>query len=123
MTTKSISLQTTERKLTSSTALRKATNRTIVYLLLGGAAFVFLIPFVWLVTTSLKPIDQSMSLPPTFIPRAYFVSIDGERLEIVRDNVLSQPGAIMEISSGSNAGRRVFISQAEIAQHPELSTL
>ncbi len=123
MTTKSISLQTTERKLTSSTALRKATNRTIVYLLLGGAAFVFLIPFVWLVTTSLKPIDQSMSLPPTFIPRAYFVSIDGERLEIVRDNVLSQPGAIMEISSGSNAGRRVFISQAEIAQRPELRLL
>jgi multiple sugar transport system permease protein len=30
----------------------------------------FLLPFVWMVSTSLKPIEQTQELTPTFIPRA-----------------------------------------------------
>ncbi len=45
-------------------------KRLITYALLVACSLVFLFPLVWLVSTSLKPIEQTMSLPPTWLPRA-----------------------------------------------------
>ena len=47
----------------------------IVYALLFAGAAVFLFPFLWLVCTSLKPIEQTMSMPPTWLPRAYHATL------------------------------------------------
>src|SRR5207249_1589680 len=39
------------------------------HLVLSAGALAMLLPFVWMVSTSLKPPDQLFSLPPTWIPR------------------------------------------------------
>jgi multiple sugar transport system permease protein len=40
----------------------------MVHLLLIAASIVFLFPLAWLVSTSLKPISETMRMPPTWIP-------------------------------------------------------
>lgn len=57
----------------------------IVYVLLVSGSVVFLFPLIWLVATSLKPIEQTMSMPPTFLPRTHFATIDGVRTEVTLD--------------------------------------
>jgi multiple sugar transport system permease protein len=42
--------------------------RGAVWVFLALAAIAFLAPFVWMVSTSLKPLNETMSLPPRWIP-------------------------------------------------------
>ncbi len=43
-------------------------NQTLFYLLLIGGALIMLVPFLWMVSTSLKPDGATMVLPPELIP-------------------------------------------------------
>src|SRR5438105_6598587 len=64
---------------------RNALSRAVIYLLLIAGSVVFILPLVWLLVTSLKPIEQTMSVPPSWIPRAYYTTINGRRMEITLD--------------------------------------
>jgi len=39
-----------------------------VFLILGLMSLLFLLPMLWMVSTSLKPIEETMKMPPSFIP-------------------------------------------------------
>jgi multiple sugar transport system permease protein len=60
-------------------------HRFVTYLLLFAGSAIFLFPLVWLLLTSLKPIEQTMAMPPTWLPRAYYATIAGQRMEVTRD--------------------------------------
>ncbi|MEQ9461386.1 MAG: carbohydrate ABC transporter permease [Phycisphaeraceae bacterium] len=49
-------------------------------LCLGG--FIFSVPMLWMLSTSLKPIDQTMSLPPTWLPTAAHVEVFGRLVQV-----------------------------------------
>ncbi len=95
--------------------LRKTTRRFVIYGLLGGAACVFLVPFVWLLVTSLKPIEQSMTMPPTWIPRAYYADVGAGKTEVTLDYRARQAGAVVERLSGEQAGKVVFFSDEQLS--------
>ena len=42
----------------------------------------FILPLLWMVSTSLKPADQTTSLPPQWLPWRYTADVEGERLEV-----------------------------------------
>ena len=63
--------------------------RGIVYVLLVAGAMVFATPLLWLISTSLKPIEQTQTSPPTWLPRAYRATIDGHVTEVTRDYEVS----------------------------------
>lgn len=42
--------------------------QAVVFTGLALLAVLFLLPLVWMVSTSLKPIEETMKMPPTFIP-------------------------------------------------------
>lgn len=48
--------------------VRKTLNRGISHLLLITVAVLFVVPFLWLVVTSLKPMNQVFTDPPQWIP-------------------------------------------------------
>lgn len=96
--------------------LPKLSRRAIIYALLIGASFLFVIPFLWLVITSLKPIEQSTTMPPQWIPRAYYTEIDGQKIEVTKDFFVSQPGVVAEEIRGEHAGQRNFFSAQQAAQ-------
>jgi multiple sugar transport system permease protein len=90
-------------------------------LLLCSAAFVA--PFVWLISTSLKPIEQTLSLPITFLPKAYFAELDGRRMEVTIDYQVRQPGAVVRYLTGDDAGKLGFLSTAQMDAAPGSFTL
>ena len=43
-------------------------GRAAVFTLLVGLGTAFLVPFAWMVSTSLKPLNETMTLPPRWVP-------------------------------------------------------
>jgi multiple sugar transport system permease protein len=80
--------------------LRTGFGRFIVYVMLVAGSIIFMAPLVWLISTSLKPIEQTMTMPPIWLPKAYETTINGKRMEVTRDHEVS-PGMwhVTEFSS------------------------
>ena len=66
-------------------------QRFCIYALLILGSITFLIPLLWMISTGLKPIDQTMSLPPTWIPYRFYVEKDGARVEITQSELDNYP--------------------------------
>jgi multiple sugar transport system permease protein len=49
--------------------LRRALASTFAYSLLVLVALAFFVPFLWLVVTALKPLNQVFTIPPIWVPR------------------------------------------------------
>lgn len=100
---------------------RRTTPRWITYTLLIAASVLFLLPFVWLVSTSLKPIEQTLALPPKFLAYGYYAVLDGERREVTIDFSIRQGGVVADVVSGEQTGQRVMLTPAQaIARASEL---
>jgi multiple sugar transport system permease protein len=70
---------------------RSTAGQFIIYGLLLSLSIIFMAPLAWMVSTSLKPAQETMSVPMVWIPRAYYATINGQRLEVTRDTEVS-PG-------------------------------
>lgn len=77
---------------------RAPTTRYVVYGLLFTLATLFATPFLWLVLTALKPVEQTTKFPPVFIPRAYHADLNGRSVEVTKDYVLTQDAVIVDAS-------------------------
>jgi multiple sugar transport system permease protein len=53
-------------------------QRFCIYALLVLGSITFIIPLLWMISTGLKPIDQTMSMPPTWLP--YRLYVDGREV-------------------------------------------
>lgn len=76
---------------------RTQLGRCLVYAALIALSVVFLFPLVWLIATSLKPIEQTMSMPPTWLPRAYYAEINGQRMEVTLDHKVSESPEVWRV--------------------------
>jgi len=78
-----------------------ATKFTAYVLLLVGAVF-FVLPLLWMFSTALKPVEQTMSLPPQWLPRAYEIERDGRRVEVRRsDTQILTPSLLARAENGA----------------------
>ncbi|HUJ72190.1 MAG TPA: carbohydrate ABC transporter permease [Verrucomicrobiae bacterium] len=57
-------------------------SRLLLYAMLVLGAVTCLIPLLWMISTGLKPIDQTMSMPPTWIPYRLYIERNGVLTEI-----------------------------------------
>jgi multiple sugar transport system permease protein len=46
-------------------------ERVLSHIVLGVGAIAMLLPFVWMLSTSVKPADQLFTVPPTWVPRPF----------------------------------------------------
>ena len=51
--------------------LKRYGNRSLLYLLLGGISVASVLPFVWIILSSLKPHEELYSKSLTFLPQSY----------------------------------------------------
>lgn len=73
--------------------MKQILGKLVVYALLLAGSAIFLVPLLWMISTGLKPIEQTMALPPTWIPHQTFVLRDGVPVEVrVRDG--GDPGQV-----------------------------
>ena len=89
---------------------RTSIARFACYVLLVAGSIVFLFPFAWLICTSLKPIEQTMQMPPSWIPRAYYVTLNRQRTEVTLDYPITEPSVIVVPSEGRDTGKRLILS-------------
>jgi multiple sugar transport system permease protein len=84
-------------------------QRLLVYTLLLLGSAVFLLPLAWMISTGLKPIDQTMSMPPTWIPyRTYAPGDDGKPIEVKRGENVAAASWLVE----AEGARRVVPREA-----------
>jgi multiple sugar transport system permease protein len=78
-------------------------------------SIVFLFPLFWLVSTSLKPIEQTMQLPAQWLPRACYAQIDGERVKVVKknENQIVTTETIVRVEEGIRPGEKTRVQAAE----------
>ncbi|HTL53415.1 MAG TPA: carbohydrate ABC transporter permease [Planctomycetota bacterium] len=51
---------------------------------LGGIGFFFLVPLVWMASTSLKPPEQTMETPPRLLPYGTLANLNGHAMLVAR---------------------------------------
>ncbi len=93
--------------------------RFFVYACLGFGTLLFGFPLLWMLSTSLSPVEQTLSYPPRLLPLAHYASVDGQRLEVTLDAEV-RPGhwAVTERSAGSKSAdkdrRRAIVPAASV---------
>jgi multiple sugar transport system permease protein len=55
----------------SSTFQRRPWSKAVVHGLLITGALVFVFPVLWMISTSLKPIEQTLTYPPVWVPKTF----------------------------------------------------
>ena len=68
-------------------------QRLLIYILLALGATTCLIPLLWMISTGVKPIDQTMSMPPTWLPYRFYIEKDGALTEIQKSDMGKYPNA------------------------------
>ncbi len=80
-------------------------KRIAVHAALIAGSCVFIFPFLWLITTSLKPVEQIMKMPPDWLPRAYYAPVQGQRLKVVKERELTEPSLVVRYGEGKDEKR------------------
>ncbi|MEZ5278573.1 MAG: carbohydrate ABC transporter permease [Opitutaceae bacterium] len=86
------------------------TGRFAVYAGLGLGTILFAFPLVWMILTSLKPIEQTMVFPPKWLPMAYTVVWDNQPVEVTLDERIEVPSVLVEQTAGQRAGQRTLVT-------------
>ena len=97
---------------------RRLVQRVTGHSVLIGLSCVFLLPFAWLVATSLKADDDLMEVPrdlKVFVPKGRFAVIDGELQRVsVGQHEINYPAKIIEWAEGPQKGKRALVAVSEI---------
>jgi multiple sugar transport system permease protein len=86
-------------RTTAPRTVRRVTRGTAWALVAVAASFLFLLPVIWVVATSLKPDVEIFAIPPTVLPQApttaHFASVLGDEtvLRFFRNSLLAAGGA------------------------------
>jgi ABC-type glycerol-3-phosphate transport system permease component len=101
------------------------------YALMTLLALMFMAPLIWMITASLKPENQVMAIPPTFLPRHFqwenyteaWGSIQGFLFNSVKLAVLSVGGTLFVSSLAAYAFARINFAGRNLAFAMLLSTI
>ena len=101
---------------------RTSVARAIIYGLLILGSVVFASPLVWLISTSLKPIEQTQTSPPTWLPRSFHAPVNGQMMEVTRDFEV-EPGRWHVTEYSSERVRRHDLASAVVSASEIQSTI
>jgi multiple sugar transport system permease protein len=80
--------------------LVKKNNRPLLQLVLIPLACLFLFPLLWMISTSLKPVEQAMVMPPVWLPTASYAPIDGVSTRVVVRGTNDTEKVIVRLDDG-----------------------
>jgi len=68
---------------------------------------VFLLPFLWLLLTALKPVEQTMQFQ--WLPKGYRAPIEGTPQQVIKERQLAEDSTIIVVQEGPREGSRILI--------------
>lgn len=80
-------------------------------LVLGSVSFIF--PFIWLLSTALKPIEQTTAMPPQWVPQDYQAALGGEWQPVVRGDALTAPMLVVRLDDGPRKNKKLLVGHDE----------
>src|SRR6266446_10094735 len=90
--------------------------RFLTYLLILLGSIKFLAPLLWMLSTGLKPIDQTMTVPPSWIPYRFFVEKDGARVEVKPGAPINAPSYVAEVDGERHVVARASVTNGQMKQ-------
>jgi len=90
--------------------------RFSAYAALGLGSLWFGFPLLWMVATSLSPVEQTLSFPPRLLPLAQHAVLDGQRREVTLDEQAREPSVLVEEMGGPRAGLRTLIPERSYSE-------
>lgn len=94
--------------------LKRSTPQAHIPLLLLSA--LFMLPLVWLISSSLQPREQIGGIPPDWLPRMYLVQTpDGRELRCTAPVELTSEMVLIEIIGGARAGEKQVVPSTAMA--------
>ncbi|HEY3321238.1 MAG TPA: carbohydrate ABC transporter permease [Planctomycetota bacterium] len=85
-----------------------------LHIILLAISSLFLLPLIWMAVTSLKPLDQTMTLPPTWVPRATLATLDGKSMLVNKEKKLTEPHVIIIQQGGHEKGKRKLLAKSAL---------
>lgn len=81
----------------------RALPKILTYVALTAGAVTFLLPLLWMLSTALKPVEQTTIQPPQWLPRRYYVedATSHARREVKLGAVISVP-SVWAVPAGAN---------------------
>jgi multiple sugar transport system permease protein len=91
-----------------------ATRRFLIYACLGFAALVIGTPMLRMACTALLPGDQTRQIPPHWLPRAFYATLEGRRIEVILGTPVAGDGFwVIDAPAPDANGAPHFIPAAE----------
>ena len=81
-------------------------GRFLIYAALVAGSVIFMMPLVWMLSTALKPIEQTMSMPPKWIPVQYRADLGEGAVGIKLGILVEEPSFVVQVE-GERAPRIV----------------
>jgi len=110
-----------------SKTVKRRVTLVVVYGLLLGFGLLFFLPFLWLVTTSLKADDAVFEFPPYWIPSrrehitvegklrgVYTLEARGERLKVVRLGDTPRGARVRVLEPPARAGENLLVNAEKL---------
>ncbi len=88
-------------------------HKLVVYVLLTAGALLFMLPLLWMISTALKPIEQTMSMPPTWIPYQDYVQRGGELVPVIASQPDAQGLVNITYQEGDRTTAQVPVAEVE----------
>ncbi|HYF51409.1 MAG TPA: carbohydrate ABC transporter permease [Planctomycetota bacterium] len=105
-------LKGTEGRVTGGSVLRTGA----AHLILMAAAAAFLMPLLWMLVTSLKPLKQTMTIPPTWVPKATYAKLDGNEVIVEKEKKIAEDSVIVIPQAGGAKGQRKLLESSQIKE-------
>lgn len=74
--------------------------KILIYTALIGGAVAFLLPLLWMLSTALKPAEQTTAQPPVWLPRRHYVENETIPREVKLGAVITSP-AVWATAAGN----------------------
>src|SRR5882724_11127997 len=88
----------------------------LIHLPLVILAALFMVPLVWLLLTSLQPREQVGKIPPEWLPRQYFITVNGQPLAVTPPALVGSDKLLVEPESGPELGKRLLVEPSHFDQ-------
>ncbi len=86
----------------------------LAHAILMVVGLMFLLPLLWMASTSLKPNDQAMAFPPTWIPKATLAPLDGKETIVTKDQKVNEASVLVLVLEGPAKDQRRLLRRSEI---------
>lgn len=92
---------------------KRIVGRVLIYALLLLGSAIYLFPLLWMISTALKPIEQTMTMPPVWIPYRYFAVVNGQRVPVKEGETVDLPSCVV---FDPRAEREVIVPRARVEE-------